>query len=845
MQELNHIHLPQGLKEKAHQSNGMEAINQSSENWYQRELPARLRQQELLADLGRQALAKISAEELTDKVVAFVTQGLDARFAEVLLQQAHSEELSMVAGFGWGENLILGARFDINEATQPAYTLRVNSPVIVDDLQTEERFSSSNMQSHYGVASGISVPLGGPLSAFGVLSVYSTKAGQFSREDAHFLQAAANILAQAIERDHLAEAKRLSDSRFQQIVNSDMVGVLFWSRNGEITDANNLFLEMIGYSREDLQTGKLLWQQITPPEYLHLDEAAIKELAVSGTCKPFEKEYIKKDGGRISVLLGASVLDGFADRGICFVIDTTERHQAENALRKSIERLDLSQQAGKIGCFEWDFQTRRCVLSEELEALYGLQPGEFGGRYEDWAALIEPEDLSGVLEDFNRSLKDGEFISEWRIILPGGDKRWVNTRAKLFYDDQGNALRMVGVNMDVTEHKEAETERRNLEAQLLQSQKMESIGRLAGGVAHDFNNLLTAILGYSQLLQRRVGANEALLGEISEVIKAAQRAENLTRQLLAFSRKQTLQPKVIDINYVITDLNKMLSRLIHEDIDLITNLKPDLWRVKVDPGQLEQVIVNLVINARDAMPTGGRINIATSHLTIGEAAIFKELRIEPGNYIRITIKDTGCGMDTNTRAHIFEPFFTTKESGKGTGLGLATVYGVVKQSGGHITVHSKVNQGTTFTIYLPSVAQNVEAMADGDNADSPLPGSETILLAEDDQFVRTLSARVLRDQGYTVIETNNGEDALRLVRDNDKQVIHLLVTDVIMPRMGGKQLSEEVKRLRPDIKILYTSGYVDTALLDYGVLDTNIPFLQKPFTPLSLARTVHEALGHK
>jgi PAS domain S-box-containing protein len=845
MQELNHLHLLNSPKEKAHQTNGREAILHSSGNHYQRELQARLRQQELLAKLGRLALAKIPADELMDKVVASVAQALDARFAEVLLQQASGEELSLVAGFGWEDTLVETGRFEASEASQSAYTLRVNTPVIVDDLQTEARFAGSNRQSQYAIVSGISVPLGDPKSAFGVLSVYSTKPGQFAREDVHFLQAAANILAQALERDHLAEAKRLSDSRFQQIVNSDMVGVVFWNKTGEITDANHAFLEMIGYTREELQAGQVLWQQITPPEYLHLDEAALKELAVTGTCKPFEKEYIKKDGSRISVLLGASVLDGYSDRGICFVINTTERHQAEKALRKSIERLDLTQKAGKIGSFEWDFHSKRCVWSEELEELYGLQPGSFGERYEDWVALIEPEDLPAVLEDFNRSLKDGEFISEWRIILPNGDTRWVNTRAKLFYDEQGIPLRMVGVNMDVTEHKEAETERRNLEAQLLQSQKMESIGRLAGGVAHDFNNLLTAILGYSQLLQRRVGGNEALLGEISEVIKAAQRAENLTRQLLAFSRKQTLQPKVLDINYVITDLHKMLSRLIHEDIDLITNLKPDLWRVKVDPGQLEQVIVNLVINARDAMPTGGRIHIATNHLTIGEEATFKELRIEPGNYIRITIKDTGCGMDTNTKAHIFEPFFTTKESGKGTGLGLATVYGVVKQSGGHISVHSKVNHGTTFHIYLPSVEQNVETAADGDNADSPLPGSETILLAEDDQFVRTLSARVLRDQGYTVIETSNGEDALRLVRDNDKQVIHLLVTDVIMPRMGGKQLSEEMKRLRPEIKILYTSGYVDTSLLDYGVLDTDIPFLQKPFTPLSLARTVHEALGHK
>jgi PAS domain S-box-containing protein len=974
MQELNQIHLMKASpKEKTHLAKGVEVSNHSSVNRYQRELQVRLQQQELLAELGRQALTKISPDELMDNVITAVSQALNAEFGEVLLRQSPGQGLSLVAGFGWQENIPGVARPDVSNLMQSGYALLINKPVIVDDLRTEKRFTSSDLQLQYGILSGISIPLGDSETTPGVLSVYSTKASQFTKEDTSFLQVAANIISQALECRQLAESRRLSDSRFQQIVNSDMVGMLFWNKRGEITDANCLFLDMIGYSREDLESGRLRWQDITPPEYLHLDEAALKELEYKGSCAPFEKEYIKKDGSRISVLLGASVLDGLKDKGICFVLDTTERRQAEmalreseerlslalkasgvgtwnwnvsdntiklddyiqplfglnkgaysgnyedfldtihpddrnlikreflntikkdteyntehrvvwpdgsihilasrgkvyrdknggalhmtgvcwditehkkaeEALRKSKERLDISQKVGKIGSFEWDIKAKRGVWSEELEALYGLQSGEYSGRYRDWKKLIHPEDLPTVLEDLNRSVKEGEFISEWRILLPDGNIRWLNARAKLFYDKSGNPLRIVGVNMDVTEHKQAQTERRMLEEQLLQSQKMESIGRLAGGVAHDFNNLLTAILGYSQLLQRRLGVNDVLQSEISEIIKAAQRAENLTRQLLAFSRKQTLQPKVLDINYVITDLHKMLSRLIGEDIDLIMNLKPDLWRVKVDPGQIEQVIVNLVINARDAMPVGGKLSITTNHLTIENDDTFKELGIIRGNYIRVTIKDNGCGMDATTKAHIFEPFFTTKESGKGTGLGLATVYGVVKQSGGHITVHSKVNQGTTFHIYLPSVEQNAEAAPDGENGDSPVPGSETILLAEDDPFVRTLSARVLRDQGYTVIETTNGEDALKLVRENTEQIIHLLMTDVIMPRMSGKQLSEEVKQLRPDIKILYTSGYVDTSLLDYGVLDTNIPFLQKPFTPLTLARTIHEALGHK
>jgi PAS domain S-box-containing protein len=844
MQELNQQNYLPTHKEKVHRTNDREVSGRYSVNLYQLELQNRLQQQELLAELGRLAMAENSLDEILEIGLIRAAQALQAEFGEVLLYHRRDRELQAVASFGWKENPGCADDLTDGEVSPSRYALDTNQAVVVEDLRTDERFSGTRNLISQGLVSAVSVPLGDLRAAFGVLSLYSTCDNQFAREDVFFLQSLANLLAQAAERRELAEARRLSDSRFQQLVNSNMVGVLFWNKSGEITHANPLFLEMIGYSREEVESGKLFWPGITPPEFAYLDEIALQELELEGTCKPFEKEYIKKDGSRISVLLGATLLDGESDRGICFVLDYTEQRQAEKALLKSKEHLDLSQRVGKIGSFEWDFQSRKCVWSAEMEALYGLQPGSYSGGYEDWAALIEPEDLPGVLDDFYRSLKEGEFISEWRATLPGGDTRRFNSRAKLFYDEQGKPLRMVGVNMDVTEHKQVETERRSLEAQLLQSQKMESIGRLAGGVAHDFNNLLTAILGYSQLLQRRLGSNESFLGEISEVIKAAQRAENLTRQLLAFSRKQTLQPKVLDINYVISDLHKMLSRLISEDIDLITNLKPDLWRVKVDPGQLEQVIVNLVINARDAMPAGGRISIATNHLTVAETAVFKELRIEPGNYIKLTIKDTGCGMDKNTRAHIFEPFFTTKESGKGTGLGLATVYGVVKQSGGHITVHSKLNHGTTFTIYLPSVEQLVEMAPVGENADSPLPGSETILLAEDDKFVRTLSARVLRDQGYTVIEASNGEDALNLVRNHADQVIHLLMTDVVMPRMGGKQLSEEIKRLRPDIKILFTTGYVDTSALDCGVLETDIPLLQKPFTPLTLARTVHETLGH-
>ncbi|MGD0205890.1 MAG: ATP-binding protein, partial [Dehalococcoidia bacterium] len=382
-------------------------------------------------------------------------------------------------------------------------------------------------------------------------------------------------------------------------------------------------------------------------------------------------------------------------------------------------------------------------------------------------------------------------------------------------------------------------ERRRLEGQLRQAQKMEAVGRLAGGVAHDFNNLLTIIMGYSQLLLEKFGASDPLRRHVEAINQAGDRAAVLTRQLLAFSRRQVLALQVLDVNGVVANVGKLLRRLIGEDIDLVVEGK-GLGRVKADPGQMEQVVMNLAINARDAMPQGGRLTIETVDVELGEAYADNHFPVKPGPYVMLAVSDTGCGMDAETQAHIFEPFFTTKEQGKGTGLGLATVYGIVKQSGGYIWVYSDAGQGTTFKIYLPRVDEPAEVSGEKVVAVAA-GGTETVLLVEDQSEVRSLVREVLEANGYTVLEARNGEDAL-LVAEQHKGPIHLLLTDVVMPGMGGRELAEHLASSHREMKVLYASGYTDDAIVHHGVLEPGMAFLQKPFTPEALARKVRAVL---
>lgn len=434
-----------------------------------------------------------------------------------------------------------------------------------------------------------------------------------------------------------------------------------------------------------------------------------------------------------------------------------------------------------------------------------------------------------------------KFIPEEVITDAGGRVRWLQTIKRPIVSPDGTVAQMLGVATDITARKQTEQALYRSEEQLRQAQKMEAVGKLAGGVAHDFNNLLTVINGHAALSLRRLRPEDPLYRKLEAINEAGERAASLTRQLLAFSRKQIMQPEVLDLNKVIFETNKMLQRLIGEDIDLLIGLTPDLGKVKADPGQIEQVLMNLSVNARDAMPKGGKVTIETQNVYIDEEYSSRHLSVRPGRYVMLAVSDTGCGMDAATQQRIFEPFFTTKETGKGTGLGLSTVYGIVKQSGGNVWVYSEVGQGTTFKIYLPCVDSHAEEFKSIIDDAQATPGTETVLLVEDEEMVRNMTREILQESGYQVLEAKHGDEAL-LVSERHNGPIHLMLSDVVMPRMSGRELAEQLSPTRTEMKVLYMSGYTDDAIVHHGVLDEGMAFIEKPFTPHALTRKLREVL---
>jgi len=451
---------------------------------------------------------------------------------------------------------------------------------------------------------------------------------------------------------------------------------------------------------------------------------------------------------------------------------------------------------------------------------------------------VHPDDRP-IVEEAARAARTGHGRTiQYRMRHKDGSWHVLESGASAVLNAQGQVEKLVIVNRDVSARKQ-------LEEQFRQSQKMEAVGRLSGGVAHDFNNILGVIIGYAEFLQERMSPEDSLRGSVDEILKAGKRAASLTRQLLAFSRQQVLDPKVIDLNSVVLDMEKLMRRLIGEDIELSTPLSPDVGHVKADQGQLEQVIMNLAVNARDAMPQGGKLTISTENMVMDQEFVRRyPYPVQPGPYICLTVTDSGIGMDAETKARAFEPFFTTKEKGKGTGLGLSTVYGVVKQSGGYIDIYSTPGKGTSFKIYLPRVDDAIKAHGPSAGPAASFEGKETILLAEDEESLRKLTRTTLESLGYLVLEANDGVEALEVSEQHDGP-IHLLLTDVVMPGMGGHTLSQELTRRRPETRIVYMSGYTGQAVGSQGPIEPGSDFLSKPFTRETLARKIREALDRR
>lgn len=511
------------------------------------------------------------------------------------------------------------------------------------------------------------------------------------------------------------------------------------------------------------------------------------------------------------------------------------RKETEQELSASRARLAEAQRIAKLGSWEKDLVSGSLHWSEGVYRIFGLEPHDSWLTTETFFDRVHPEDRELVREHMEASIRTGQpYALDHRIILPDGSERIVREQAELIRDATGTPVRFTGTVQDITEQ-------RRLEDQFRQAQKMEAIGRLAGGIAHDFNNLLSVILGYSELMQDFVEKGSPLQRHSDYIRDAAKRGAGLTRQLLAFSRRQMLESTVLDMNALVTELVKMLPRLIGEDIELKISLTPEVWSVKADAGQIEQVILNLAVNSRDAMPQGGRLMIETANVELDQDYCRHHPPAQAGEYVMVAVADTGVGMDKATRARLFEPFFTTKEKGKGTGLGLATTYGIVKQSGGYIWAYSEVGHGTTFKVYLPRVLAPVTTEIRRAPEPAVLGGSETILLVEDEQSLRNVIEDGLTRVGYRILPCQSAEDAIRQCEcyPND---IHLLLTDVVMPQMSGREIATRVEKVRPGVKVLYMSGYTDDAIVQRGVLEPGVAFLEKPFRSVDLARKVREVL---
>jgi PAS domain S-box-containing protein len=636
------------------------------------------------------------------------------------------------------------------------------------------------------------------------------------------------------------EALQESEEKYRLLVENANEAI-FVIQDGMLRFFNIKNIELIGYSKEELTSTPFI-------NFVHPDD---REVTLGRHLKRIRGEELPgvnvfriiDKAGNIKWAEVNSVLISWEGRPaiLNFLNDITERKQAEGALRQSEEKYRNVLENIEDGYYEVDIAGNFTFFNDSMCQIYGYPREELMGMSD--RQYTDQENAKKLFQAFNKVYRTGESTEEldWEIIRKDGARRSIEASVSLIEDSSGNRIGFRGLIRDVTERKRAEEEKATLQEQLRQSQKIEAIGRLAGGIAHDFNNLLTVIKGYSQLSLIELKEGDPLKGNIEEVKKAADRAADLTRQLLAFSRRQILEMRVLDLNTVLRDLDKMLHRLIGEDIELVTVFTDDLGRVKTDPGWVEQIIMNLAVNARDAMPSVGKLTIETANVELDGAYARDHIAVTPGRYVMLSVSDTGVGMTPEVRQQVFEPFFTTKEKGKGTGLGLSTVYGIVKQSGGNIWVYSEPGQGTTFKIYLPRVDEPLEEIKERVVKEELPHGSETILVVEDEEEVRKLAVRILQRQGYTVLDAPDGDGALVICGER-KDPIHLILTDVVMPGMSGRQLADRLGSFHPEMKVLYMSGYTDNAITHHGVLEKGMNYIQKPFTVDGLIRKVREVL---
>jgi PAS domain S-box-containing protein len=738
---------------------------------------------------------------------------------------------------------ILSGRFD---PSKPFFTRRgsfwssCTTELLASTTDAERQATTRNRCNGEGYESVALVPLLSHGETFGLFQFNDRRRGRFTAEKIAQYEDLVAYVAIALAKMKVDEALLESSQFNRQVINSAEEGIIVYGRDMRY-QIWNPYMEKLSGKKASEVIGKHpleIFPFLRETEVIENIRMALsgKTLAsvdfayqspltglkgwMSDTCVP-----LRNTKGKINGVLGT-------------VLDITERKQAEEELKEATQRLQLASSSGHLGIWDWDIVNNGLVWNDRMFELYGVSRETFRMSHETWEKCLNPDDLAMALEE-TRAALNGEksYDFEFRIVQPDGETKYIKTNALIIRDENGNAIRMIGMNQDITERKQ-------MEEQLRHSQKMEAIGLLAGGVAHDFNNILTVIYGHCSVLQMKMGKDAPFRSDIDQIYAAAEKAANLTRSLLAFSRKQIMSPKKVNLNEIVMNVGKLLTRIIGEDIRLKTVFTGKTLTIFADSGQIEQVLINLATNARDAMPNGGILTIETELQEIDESFIHAYGYGAAGMYVVLSISDTGKGMDAETSKKIFEPFFTTKEVGKGTGLGLAIVYGVVKQHNGYISVYSEQDEGTTFRVYLPQIYEKDADKTEEDAIEYPRMGSETVLVAEDDATIRELAGSILRNFGYNVILAHDGEDAVEKFKA-DKENIAVIVMDMIMPRKSGKEAYEEIRKIRPEVKILFMSGYSPDLLLDRGIFDSGDVVLIKPIHPLDLVRKVRAVLDNQ
>ncbi|MBZ5705196.1 MAG: PAS domain S-box protein [Acidobacteriia bacterium] len=719
-------------------------------------------------------------------------------------------------------------------------TLRERSLLLIEDTTKDRRFAGNPLVAHGGIRFYAGAPL---LTlegyALGTLCVMDTVPRALPDGHKNALRALANLVAAQLAARR-AVPRTLTSSQVNRnalLFDQNVAGFYRSEADGRLLDCNTTFARILGYSsREEVLQCHASDLYFSPNDR----ESFLRKLKEQKSLFNVDCLLRKKDGTPVWVL--ENVFAALDTRGEVTMlegtmVDVSERKRTDQALRDSQERLQGIIGSAMDAIITVDGDQRIVVFNHAAEEIFRCPASDAVGQPLDkYIPARFREAHRQHIQDFGRTgLSVRSMYSPgtlWGIRSSGEE---FPAEATISQTTTANEKLYTVILRDISMRKRVEDE-------LRQAQKMEALGQLAGGIAHEFNNYLSIILGYSDLLETKAGENETLRREVAEIKNATQKAASLTRQLLAFSRKQVVESRALDLNAAIWETHKLLRRLIPANVDLIPVLHPDLGRVKGDPAQIQQILINLVINARDSMPQGGKVTIETSEVELDEEFASRHSEVQPGKYIMLSVGDTGQGMDADTASHIFEPFFTTKTQGKGTGLGLSTIYGIVKQSGGHVTVASVLGRGTTLRVYLPVLAASDQDTTVDGRSELVQPGIGTILVAEDDSALRRLIRITLECKGYKVLEAKDGQEALSIC-EGYPGPIGLVVTDLVMPRVTGLQLKEKAVALRPETKFLLISGYADDSVNKFGELATNADFLEKPFLPDELTAKVYELLN--